>query len=542
MFRFILIATGLLCLQNVNAQSSARALDLNIIPKPVSMKISPGTFRITKNTPLVIGNPGDKDAVDFFNDYLEKYYGFKLPLSGTATGNYIAVTTAKDGDSASEKYSLTVSSNSVLLKGQTADGTFRGIQSLIQLLPLTKSAQLMIPLVSITDEPRFRYRGLHLDVSRHFFDVNDVKKYIDYIALHKMNFFHWHLTDDQGWRIEIKKYPRLTEVGAWRDGTIIGHAPGTGNDSIRYGGFYSQEEIREVVSYATRRHITVIPEIEMPGHAGAALASYPYLGCTGGPYKVIEGWGVFEDVFCAGNDSVFIFLQDVLDEVMPLFPAAYIHIGGDECPKESWKKCPKCQQRIKDNNLKDEHGLQSYFIQRMEKYINTTGKKIIGWDEILEGGLAPNATVMSWRGEEGGIEAAKQKHNVIMTPGTYVYFDHAQKRKDDSLTIGGYLNMETVYGYNPEPVQLDENQHQYIIGAQANLWTEYIANFSKLQYMLFPRMAALSEVLWSPQSARSWPDFQRRLPGQLKRYEKWGIKYSKAPYGDSDKAKSSSVK
>ncbi|HLA53539.1 MAG TPA: beta-N-acetylhexosaminidase, partial [Flavitalea sp.] len=502
MFRFLLIATGLLCLQNVNAQTSARALDLNIIPKPVSMKLSPGTFRITKNTPLVIGNPGDKDAVDFFNDYLEKYYGFKLPLSGSATGNYIAVTTTKGGDSASEKYSLTVTSNSVLLKGETVDGTFRGIQSLIQLLPLTKSAQLMIPLVSITDEPRFRYRGLHLDVGRHFFDVNDVKKYIDYIALHKMNYFHWHLTEDQGWRIEIKKYPRLTEIGGWRDGTIIGHHPGTGNDGIRYGGFYTQDEIREVVAYATRRHITVIPEIEMPGHAGAALASYSYLGCTGGPYKVKESWGVHEDVFCAGNDSVFSFLQDVLDEVMPLFPAAYIHIGGDECPKDSWKKCPKCQQRIKDNNLKDEHGLQSYFIQRMEKYINGKGKKIIGWDEILEGGLAPNATVMSWRGEEGGIEAAKQKHNVIMTPGDYVYFDHAQKRNDDSLTIGGYLNMQTVYGYNPEPVQLDAGQHQYIMGAQANLWTEYIANFSKLQYMLFPRMAALSEVLWSPQSAR----------------------------------------
>jgi hexosaminidase len=365
-------------------------------------------------------------------------------------------------------------------------------------------------------------------VGRHFFPVDFIKKYIDYIALHKMNYFHWHLTEDQGWRIEIKKYPRLTEVGAYRDGTIIGHFPGKGNDSIRYGGFYTQEEIKEVVAYAAKRYITVIPEIEMPGHSSAALTSYPYLGCTGGPYKVQQTWGVFEDVYCAGNDSVFTFLQDVIDEVITLFPSKYIHIGGDESPKTRWKSCPKCQKRIKDNNLKDEHELQSYFVQRMEKYINSKGRTIIGWDEILEGGLAPNAMVMSWRGEKGGIEAARQNHNVIMTPSSHVYLDHSQTKKEDSVTIGGFLPIQKVYSYEPVPKELTGEQAKHVFGAQANVWTEYMGSTQKVEYMLFPRLSALSEVLWSPAAQREWPDFEKRLPQQLKRYDLWKTNYSKA--------------
>ncbi len=312
------------------------------------------------------------------------------------------------------------------------------------------------------------------------------------------------------------------------DKTIIGHYPGTGNDSTPHGGYYTQEQIKEVVKYAADRYITVIPEIELPGHSSAALTAYPWLGCTGGPYHVQQSWGVFKDVFCGGNDSVFQFLEDVLDEVMALFPSKYIHIGGDECPKTSWKACPKCQKRIRENGLKDENGLQSYFVQRIEKYINSKGRQIIGWDEILEGGLAPNASVMSWRGEQGGIDAAKQNHDVIMTPGEYVYFDHSQVENDDSLTIGGYLPLEKVYQYEPLPPSLTPEQAAHIRGAQANVWTEYITNPRKVEYMIFPRMSALSEVLWSPKEARNWPDFQKRLQTQYIRYKLWGANFYQA--------------
>jgi hexosaminidase len=468
------------------------------------------------------------------NDYLQKFYGFSLNIKDAASGNNIDLSTKKfikapDND---EHYTLNGSGKSIAVQGDSYAGTFRGVQSLIQLLPVKKSASLQLPLVSISDQPRLKYRGLMLDVARHFFDVEFVKQYIDFIALHKMNTFHWHLTDDQGWRVEIKKYPKLTEVGAYRNGTIIGHYPGTGNDNIHYGGFYTQDQIRDVVDYAAKRHVTVIPEIEMPGHAKAALASYANLGCTGGPYEVKQTWGIEQDVFCAGNDSVFSFLQDVLDEVMPLFPSQYIHVGGDECPKDRWKTCPKCQKRIKDNNLKDEHELQSYFVQRIEKYINSQGKKMIGWDEILEGGLAPNATVMSWRGEAGGIEAAKQDHDVIMTPGTHVYLDHAQSKKEDSLTIGGYTSVQKVYSYEPVPPVLNAQQKKHVLGAQGNVWTEYMTNPRKVEYMIFPRLSALSEVLWTPAALKNWDDFEKRLKIQFKRYDVWGVNYSRALFTD----------
>ncbi len=528
------------------------AQNIDIIPAPVSVKSGNGTFLLSKKTVLAARDEEDRKAADFFNDYLQQVYGFKLDIDKQETKNVIRLTTRKFIKAPeNDAYSLHVSKDAISIEGDTYAGTFYGIQSLIQLLPVqtttASKSQLQIPFVTIKDYPRFDYRGMHLDVGRHFFPIAFVKKYIDYIALHKMNFFHWHLTEDQGWRIEIKKYPKLMSVAAYRNGTIIGRYPGIGNDNMRYGGYYTQDEIKEIVRYAADRHITVIPEIEMPGHSSAAIAAYPWLSCfpeketvipshpsevskkTTGK-KVQETWGVFEDIYCAGKDSTFMFLQDVLDEVLPLFPSKYIHIGGDEAPKAHWQQCPNCQARIKALGLKDEHELQSYFIQRIEKYVNSKGRTIIGWDEILEGGLAPNAVVMSWRGDQGGINAAKQNHNVIMTPDEYVYLNYSQTRNDDSLTIGGYLPIEKVYSFEPVSRQLDSTEAKYIMGAQGNLWTEYIGNTSLAEYMLFPRMSALSEVLWTAKENRNWSNFEKRLQTQFKRYERWGTNYSKAYY------------
>ena len=524
------------------------AQQLNIIPQPVSVETKPGKFTITKKTVIAASDDEDRKTANLFNDYLQQVYGFKLDIDKQKGKNYIRIGTkrfiqAPDKDA----YSLTVTPDGVTISGDTYNGTFYGMQTLIQLLPAEKTTTFNIPLVNINDYPRFAYRGMHLDVGRHFFPVSFVKKYIDYLALHKMNYFHWHLTEDQGWRIEIKKYPRLTEVGAYRNGTIIGRYPGIANDNQHYGGFYTQDEVKDIVQYASDRHITVIPEIEMPGHSSAAIAAYPWLSCFPNEKTVIpahpseasqkaggklvqESWGVYDDIFCAGKDSTFQFLQDVLDEVIPLFPAKYIHVGGDESPKTNWKRCPLCQKRIKDEHLKDEHALQSYFIQRMEKYINSKGKTLIGWDEILEGGLAPNAVVMSWRGEEGGIAAAKDNHQVIMTPGEYVYLDHSQSQNEDSVTIGGYLPLEKTYSYEPIPAALPASQAQYVLGAQGNVWTEYMAYPSKVEYMIFPRMSALSEVLWSPKEKRNWNEFERKLPTLFKRYDLWNAHFSTAYY------------
>jgi hexosaminidase len=515
--------------------NSVFAQNVSIIPQPVSIRTQAGTFTISTKTSVTATDPQDKKGVDFLNSYLEEFYGFKLDTNGQNKTNYIRLISRKTDTTGKDSYSLNVTANGVTIEGSTHPGIFYGVQSLIQLLPVKKSSSqqsistLSIPAVTIQDSARFIYRGMHLDVGRHFFPVSFIKKYIDYIALHKMNYFHWHLTEDQGWRIEIKKYPRLTEVGAYRNGTIIGRYPGTGNDSTRYGGYYTQDEVREVVQYAADRYITVIPEIEMPGHSSAALTAYPWLGCPGtGPYKVEGTWGVFDDVYCAGKDSTFQFLQDVIDEVLTLFPSKYIHVGGDESPKANWKQCPLCQKRIKDQGLKDEHELQSYFIQRMEKYINSKGRTIIGWDEILEGGLAPNALVMSWRGEAGGIEAAKQKHKVVMTPGSHVYLDHSQSQNEDSVTIGGFTPVEKTYSYEPIPKELIAEEGTYVMGAQANVWTEYMRYPSKVEYQIFPRMSAVSEVLWSPKQARNWSRFEKKLLTQFKRYDLWGANYSKA--------------
>lgn len=523
--------------------------EINIVPKPVEMNMTPGTFIITRQSTITASGAEELRSANFLNEYLKTHYGFQLQIQKQNGFNSIQLKWKKIDNGHDDSYTLDVKKNGIEIIGDSHEAIFYGIQSLIQLLPTLDHKQqttnLSIPQLSIKDYPRFTYRGMHLDVCRHFFPPSYIKKYIDYLAFHKFNTFHWHLTDDQGWRVEIKKYPRLTSVGGFRNGTIIGRYPGKGNDNISYGGFYTQEEIKDIVKYAADRYITTIPEIEMPGHSSAAIAAYPELSCfpneSTKPAKgtawsgstqgkqVQQAWGVFDDVY-SPSEYTFHFLEDVLDEVMQLFPSKYIHIGGDECPKSNWKRSPFCQQLIKEKGLKDEHGIQSYFIQRIEKYLNSKGRQIIGWDEILEGGLAPNATVMSWRGEEGGIAAAKQNHNVIMTPQAYCYFDHSQTRNEDSVTIGGFLPLEKVYSYEPVPNQLNAEQAKYVLGAQANLWTEYIGNTKKAEYMLFPRISALSEVLWSPKENRDWKDFERRLPALYKRYDMWEANYSNAYY------------
>jgi hexosaminidase len=524
----------------------AQESNTNIIPEPVSYKVSPGKFILNSKTKIALNDSAELNSANFLNDYLKNYYGFTLQIltKAKAPSNSILLSTRRfiQAPANEGRYTLNIGPKNISILGDTYQGTFYGVQTLLHMLSPSQQTEFALPFVSIEDYPRFKYRGLHLDVGRHFFPVDFIKKYIDYIALYKMNTFHWHLTEDQGWRIEIKKYPKLTSVGAYRNGTIIGHHPGVGNDNLRYGGFYTQDEVRDVVKYAADRYITIIPEIEMPGHASAAIAAYPELSCfpnepTKPAPKVVwsgsqegkqvqQAWGVYEDIFCP-SENTFTFLENVLDEVIQLFPSHYIHIGGDEAPKESWKRSEFCQQLIKEKGLKDEHGLQSYFIQRIEKYINSKGRQIIGWDEILEGGLAPNATVMSWRGEQGGIDAAKQNHDVIMTPGNYVYFDHAQSKKEDSVTIGGYLPLDTVYSYEPIPKELDSAEAKHVLGAQANVWTEYMKTPQKVEYMIFPRLSALSEVLWSQKDKRNFGDFQRRLANEYKRYDLWNTNYYK---------------
>ena len=537
------------------------AQSVQIIPQPVSVKQPKiaARFTITPATVLVLEGSNLDNSARFINDYLEQNYLFRLNIvQNSSSKNAIRLNYERMDNELPGAYTLTTDAKGIYIAGDNEEGVFYGIQTLIQLLPVPdarlkmRPSRLDIPYVSVEDAPRFEYRGMHLDVGRHFLPLSFIKKYIDYLALHKLNIFHWHLTEDQGWRIEIKKYPELTKMGAWRNGTIIGRYPGTGNDNIAHGGYYTQQEIKDLVKYAKERYVEVIPEIEMPGHSSAAIAAYSWLSCfpekpteipasmvskrtgaelkRGGVKYVQETWGVFDDVFCAGKESTFEFLQDVIDEVTTLFPSDYFHIGGDECPKTHWKKCAACQKRMKENNLKDEHELQSYFVQRIEKYLNSKGKKLIGWDEILEGGLAPNAVVMSWRGEDGGIQAAKQKHRVIMTPGNPVYFDHSQSENEDSITIGGYNSLEKVYAYDPVPKELTEAEGKYILGAQANLWTEYIDNGSKVEYMIFPRMAALSEVLWSKKENKNWAVFEQKLVPAFKRYDLWKASYSKAFY------------
>lgn len=424
-------------------------------------------------------------------------------------------------------YKLDVGNEGISISFGKPSGLFYGIQTLLQLVEIYEG-QGEIPCQSITDYPKFSYRGMHLDVSRHFFSVDEVKKYLDYLAAYKINKFHWHLTDDQGWRIEIKSHPKLTEIGAYR--TIKPGQNYTADKIVngKYGGFYTQEEIKDVVKYAAKLHIDVIPEIEMPGHAQAALAAYPELSCTGGPFEVWTEWGVSENIYCP-KEETFAFLQDVIDEVIPLFPSEYIHIGGDEAPKAKWKSCAYCQELMKKEGLKDEHELQSYFIKRIEKYVNGKGKRIIGWDEILEGGLAPNATVMSWTGQEGAIHTAKQGNDAIMTPASHLYFDYYQGNAEtEPLAFNAELRMEKTYSFNPIPDVLNAEEAKHILGPQANLWTEHIQDFKGVEYMIFPRLFALSEVGWGTSKPTDYADFERRVINRFDYLDKEGINYSKA--------------
>ncbi|MBI5807556.1 MAG: family 20 glycosylhydrolase [Ignavibacteriales bacterium] len=482
--------------------------NISVVPKPLKVEYEKGSFTFSSATKIWI-DPGKEmeQLGNYFAETLNQQTGLKLSATWKMTReipkSLIRIEFSKEIKN-DEAYSLSIKPNAIKIKAKTGAGIFYAFQTIFQMMPLKTNGLTKIPCVNIYDEPRFKWRGAHLDVCRHFFPIEFVKRYIDILSMYKLNTFHWHLTEDQGWRIEIKKYPKLTEIGAWRKDE-------NGN---KYGGFYTQDQIREVVNYAQKKYITIIPEIEMPGHSLAALASYPQYSCTGGPFEVGNLWGIIKDVYCAGNDSTFYFLQDILSEVMDLFPSKIIHIGGDEVPKIRWKECSKCQARIKSENLKDEHELQSYFIQRIEKFVNSKGRKIIGWDEILEGGLAPNALVMSWRGINGGIAAAKANHFAVMSPGTHCYFDHYQGLQNEPKAIGGYTTLEKVYSYEPIPDALNEEESKFILGAQANVWTEYIETTDHVEYMLLPRLIALSEVVWSPKNSRNLEDFLNRMKYQ----------------------------
>lgn len=474
---------------------------------------------------------------EFLAEYINQSTGHTLTLKqlkGTEQSASHAITLTLDASIPNDEgYRLTTDAQGIRLCARTPRGIFYGIQALRKSMPASaQGATILLPSGQVEDQPRFAYRGMHLDVCRHFFPLSFVKKYIDLLALHNMNTLHWHLTDDQGWRLEIKKYPRLTEVGSQRSRTVIGRNSGE-YDETPHGGFYTQEEAREIVRYAQERHITVIPEVEMPGHALAALAAYPEFGCTGGPYEVCPLWGVFDDVFCIGNEQAMQFLEDVLAEVIDIFPSRYIHIGGDEAPRTRWQHCPQCQARIRAEKLKAdakhsaEDRLQSYCMTRIERFLNERGRQIIGWDEILEGDVAPNATVMSWRGSAGGIQAAQMGHDVIMTPNDYCYFDYYQtkERENEPLAIGGYVPLEKVYSLEPT-AQLTAEQARHIVGAQANLWTEYIATPEHVEYMVLPRMAALCEVQWSAPEKKSYDDFRNRLTRLVDIYQRDSLNYS----------------
>lgn len=512
------------------------AVDYQVIPLPNTIQLQDAApFELTSGVRIYYPKKNiamQRNAL-YLSDYLQDVFGEKAKVkAGKAKRGIRLVLDTKIENP--EGYTISVDAKGVTIAGSTEAGVFYGIQTLRKALPLQVKGSVSLPAVKIYDEPRFAYRGMMLDASRHFESVENVKKFIDILVLHHVNRFHWHLTDDQGWRIEIKKYPRLTEIGSKRKETVIGRNSGK-YDGIPHGGFYTQDELREVVKYAQERYITIIPEIDMPGHMLGALAAYPELGCTGGAYEVWTKWGVSDDVLCIGNDKTLEFIEDVLAEVIQIFPSTYIHIGGDECPKIRWKECPKCQARIKELGLvADEHHsaedrLQSFAITHAEKFLNKNGRQLIGWDEILEGGLAPNATVMSWRGMGGGIEAARQGHDVIMTPNKPLYFDHYQTKntENEPLAIGGYSPVESVYLFDPIPSQLTPEQQKHILGVQANVWREYIKDFNHVQYMVLPRMAALAEVQWMQPEKKNYEAFLKRLLSLIEQYKYHGYNYAK---------------
>jgi hexosaminidase len=529
MFKIKIISIVFLIVLYVNYNCQAQ---INIIPYPAAADMMHGSFSLDKNTSIVLIDDNlkiNQQEVDQFNLWMLAHYGIILNQSNTIKSNQNSIQIRSEKNE-SEKYELNIQGNKIAIKA-SGEGLKNAFESLKQLMNVNKKEnKFEIPSCFIVDSARFQWRGMHLDVSRHFYDKAFVKKYIDYISMYKMNVFHWHLTDDQGWRIEIKKYPKLTEIGSHRKGSMVGHYNQHQFDTLNYGGFYSQEDIKEIVAYAKLKHVTIVPEIEMPGHAMAALAAYPQLACTAGPFEVEKQWGVFDDVFCPKPET-FQFLEDVLTEVMALFPGEYIHVGGDECPKERWKKCNDCQILMKHKGLKDEHELQSYFIQSIEKFLNKNNRKLIGWDEILEGGLAQNAAVMSWRGTEGGIAAAKQNHYVVMTPGSHCYFDHYQGHPStEPLAIGGFTPLEKVYNYNPIPSELNKTESKYILGAQANIWTEYITTNKRVEYAAMPRMAALAEVLWTPLDNKNLTRFLKDIQIHFNYLDLYNTNYSTSIY------------
>lgn len=520
----ILIAVGVGC-----QSSTTQPLPTTVIPQPRSQQLLDGNFVLSSQTQLVYP-PAFENAVQFLKHWVEE--GSVIRFRENDSDSQIVF--VQDSQLATEGYKLEIDKNQIRITAATDAGAFYGVQSLRQLLPESiesgdfKEDRINIRQMLIQDEPKFAYRGMHLDVGRHFFSVDFIKQYLDYMAMLKMNYFHWHLTEDQGWRLEIKKYPLLQTVAAYRDQTLVGHYNEVPQrfDGQRYGGYYTQEEAREIVAYAAARHITVVPEIEMPGHSQAAITAYPELGCTGESPGVAQLWGVFEHIYCP-KEETFAFLEDVLDEVMEIFPSRLIHIGGDEAPKKNWKACPACQARMVQEGLQNEDELQSYFIKRMESYLNSHGRQIIGWDEIIEGGLAPNATVMSWRGTAGAITAAKQGNPVIMTPNSHCYFDYYQSQNENEpLAIGGYIPLEKVYHFDPIPTELNMAERALILGAQANLWTEYISQEDQVEYMIFPRITALSEVLWTYPAERNYTDYIARLLHFQKRLDALDVQYA----------------
>lgn len=520
----------------LSCKENTYTANYRVVPLPQEiMQIEGDGFIINNKTVIAHdGSPEMKNNAELLAGYIEQSTSLELTVTDKPSDKAITLATAEHIGN-DEGYSMVIDNSGITITGKTPAGVFYGIQTLRKSLPVCRANAVQMPAAQINDYPRFAYRGAHLDVSRHFFTTDSIKRFIDILALHNINHFHWHLTDDQGWRIEIKKYPKLSTVAAERDETVIGKNTGV-YDGIHYGPFfYTQEECKEIVKYAAERHITVIPEIDLPGHMQAALAAYPEYGCTGGPYEVWKMWGVSDNVLCAGNDATLSFIDDVLTEVIEIFPSEYIHIGGDECPKDQWQKCPKCQARIKALGIKgdDRHSaemyLQSFVISHAEKFLNSKGRQIIGWDEILEGGLAPNATVHSWRGIDGGLEAARQGHDCIMSPNNFLYFDYYQTTRTDEepLSIGGYVPVEKVYSFEPLHESLTPEQQKHIIGVQANLWTEYVPTFSHVEYMELPRMAALCEVQWCEAGNKDYEDFKQRLLPLFDIYKANNYNYAK---------------
>lgn len=508
--------------------------NIQIIPKPSHVKIKTGLFTFNKNTVIVTARKTARLSKTL-QDIIRPATGYIFKIKQSKPqANYILIKMDESLRIPAEGYSFSSNSDKIIISASGKAGLFYGIQTLRQLMPseifsskLVRDVEWSIPAVEIKDAPRFAWRGLHLDTCRHFMPVDFIKKFIDLMAIHKMNSFHWHLTEDQGWRIEIKKYPLLTKKGSYRKETLIGHARDKSlkYDGKRYGGFYTQQQIKEIVQYAADRYVNIMPEIEMPGHSLAALAAYPELSCTGGPHEVATKWGVFDDVFCAGNEQTFTFMQNVLSEVIKLFPGKYVHIGGDECPKSRWEKCPKCQKKIIEESLKNEHELQSYFIKRIGKYLNERGKTFVGWDEILQGGLASNAVVMSWRGIKGGIAAAKASHFTVMSPKTHCYLDYYQgETSAEPLAIGGFLPLKEVYSYNPIPRQIRKSA-KYILGVQGNIWTEYMKAPANVEYMAYPRAIAIAEIGWSDYPRKNFKSFLTRLNENLKRLDQLNLNY-----------------